>query len=60
MKIFLKDLETNKKYPIKGITQTQYEMGDYSEVELFDMIYKLLMKHRIVESAIVNVKGERV
>jgi hypothetical protein len=60
MKMFIRDLKTNKKYLIKGISCKQYQTGEYSESELFEKIYQLLIKHDIQESELINDKGQRV
>jgi hypothetical protein len=58
--IYIRDAKTKKKYPIKGITESQYNTGNYAETEMFDKIYQLLIKHDIQDGELINKKGERL
>jgi hypothetical protein len=52
-------MKTKKKYLLKGFTEQEYHNGT-RETELFDRIYKLLIKHDIQDGEIINNKGERI
>ena len=57
--IYIRDSKTKKKYALKGFTEQDYNEGN-REAELFDRIYKLLIKHDIQDGEIINKKGERI
>jgi hypothetical protein len=52
-------MRNKKKYLIKGITEQQYRNDD-NYTDLYDKIYKLLIKHDIQDAEIINEKGERL
>ena len=57
--IYIRDAKTRKKYLLKGFTEQEYNNGT-RETELFDKIYKLIIKHDIQDGEIINNKGERI
>lgn len=57
--IYIRDMRNKKKYLIKGITEQQYRNDD-NYTDLYDKIYKLLIKHDIQDAEIINEKGERL
>lgn len=57
--IYIRDSKTKKRYLIKGISEQQYK-NDENYTDLYDKIYKLLIKHDIQDAEIINEKGQRI
>jgi len=57
--IYIRDSKTKKRYLIKGISEQQYK-NDENYTDLYDKIYKLLIKHNIQDAEIINEKGQRI